>query len=150
VFPEWDGSYIKLGRVVYEKKDVFRSILVGIAPIIVGIFILWWMYEINIFAIKNTFFQVILIAFIFILSSSMFSSKQDLVDIVYILPILILCLGLLYIFDIPVARIFSNPEFIAGLRSFMYAINTYLGISIGIHIVLIAVLRSGLYIFRKR
>ena len=38
IFPQFQGNYIKLGSVVYEKKDVLRGILVGIAPIFAGLF----------------------------------------------------------------------------------------------------------------
>ncbi|PJE61987.1 hypothetical protein COU87_01665, partial [Candidatus Roizmanbacteria bacterium CG10_big_fil_rev_8_21_14_0_10_39_12] len=36
IFPEWKNGQIKLGSVSYVKKDVFRSILVGVAPLFVG------------------------------------------------------------------------------------------------------------------
>src|SRR4051812_13086785 len=39
ILPEFQKDQIKLGKVIYEKKDIFRGILVGVAPIFFGLLI---------------------------------------------------------------------------------------------------------------
>ena len=34
ILPEFEKNYIKLGKVLYEKKDVIRGVIVGIAPLL--------------------------------------------------------------------------------------------------------------------
>ncbi|MFA9289047.1 MAG: hypothetical protein ACEQSA_04165 [Weeksellaceae bacterium] len=134
IFPEWEGRYIKLGRVLYEKQDVFRGIIVGIAPVIVGILLLWWISTIP---LPTIWFKLGIGYVIFILSSTMFSSKQDLIDIVYIIPIGIMIALIIYVLNIDVSIIFRNKAFLAGLENFLYAINGYMLLSMGIHTVMI-------------
>src|SRR5437588_344943 len=47
IFPSFEENQIKLGHVMYEKKDVFRSILVGIAPFFggLGVFLLLYYFQ---------------------------------------------------------------------------------------------------------
>ncbi|MBP9690944.1 hypothetical protein KBD81_02585 [Candidatus Woesebacteria bacterium] len=149
IFPTWDGSYIKLGSVTYEKKDVFRSILVGIAPIIVGILLFWWLYSIRIFESESMFFKISMLYVVFIISSTMFSSKQDLVDIVYIIPLGIIIGGIIYVFGIDITALFSQDGVLAGVQEFLYAIAIYLGISIGVHIGAVGILSFLLHISKR-
>ena len=44
VFPRWDDNEIKLGEVLFIKKDSLRAILVGIAPVFFGIGILFSLF----------------------------------------------------------------------------------------------------------
>ncbi|HRN71170.1 MAG TPA: hypothetical protein PLS49_08380 [Candidatus Woesebacteria bacterium] len=149
IFPSWEKGYIKLGRVIYEKKDVFRSILVGISPIILGLLFFWWFSFINIFQTEHIGLKIVLGYIIFVISSTMFSSKQDLVDLIYIIPILLI-LGLIYIlFPIPISVITNHTYFIAGLNTFLLDINTYLFISIAIHAVLVSVICILLRVLKK-
>jgi hypothetical protein len=52
-FPEFNGNSIKLGHVLYEKKDGFRSIIVGIAPLIGGTIVLYLFFFLKIFPQKD-------------------------------------------------------------------------------------------------
>lgn len=150
IFPVWKGNHLILGRVYYEKKDVIRSILVGIAPIIVGILLFWWLYSSQILSNSNTTIQVFLIYFIFVLSSSMFSSKQDLIDIVYIIPVLLIVSAVMYVLRFDTSVILGNERVLAVLTDFLYAVTTYIGISIAIHIVAITAMSGALYFLNKR
>ena len=145
IFPQWEHNYIKLGKVIYEKKDVVRSIFVGIAPIIIGLLFFWWLSAIRSVEIDQLWLKIIVIYIIFVVSSTMFSSKQDLVDLVYIIPVIIIVAILLYFF--PVSLSFPSKEkiIIEALVKFLYDVNIYLSISIGVHIIII----SLLYILHK-
>lgn len=150
IFPQWEGNYIKLGYVLYEKKDVFRSIIVGIAPVIVGLLFFWWMSALQPFENTNWFFRAFLVYVIFIISSTMFSSKQDLVDIVYIIPLFLIIGIIFFVFKFnPLMYILNNAELLANIQNFLYAINWYIFYSIIIHIVLIIIMELFKF-FRKR
>jgi hypothetical protein len=149
IFPQWEGNYIKLGYVMYEKKDVFRSIIVGIAPVIVGLLFFWWMSALQPFQNPSLLFRTFLVYVIFIVSSTMFSSKQDLVDIVYIIPLFLIIGIILFVLKFnPLIYVLNNPELLANIQNFLYAINWYIFYSIIIHIVLISIIQLFKF-FRK-
>lgn len=146
IFPKKQGSYIKLGYVIYEKKDVIRSILVGIAPIIVGMLAFWWLYTISFFTSDIWYIQLFKIYIMFVLSTTMFSSKQDLIDIGYIIPLLLLCAAVIYVLDINILFFLQIESIVSRLTHFMYSVTTYLSISIGIHSIIVLVY----YLWNKR
>lgn len=149
IFPSWEKGYIKLGRVIYEKKDVFRSILVGIAPIIVGLLFFWWLSAVGIFETNRLGLKILLGYIIFIISSTMFSSKQDLVDVVYIIPILLLFGVMYYFFPINISSFKSFEVIVQGINRFLNDVNIYLFMSIAIHVVLVSVIFILLRILKK-
>lgn len=149
IFPQWEQNYIKLGRVLYEKQDVFRSILVGIAPIIVGLLFFWWLSLLNVFQIEDIFLKVIIFYIIFVISSTMFSSQQDLVDLIYIIPVILMVAIIQYFFPINFSFITSQESIIQAINSFIYDINWYLFISTCIHAVLVSVIFILLRLLKK-
>ena len=151
IFPQWEGNNIKLGYVLYEKQDVFRSIIVGIAPVIVGLLFFWWMSMIEPFTNASLLFRILLIYIIFIVSSTMFSSKQDLVDIIYVIPLFLIIGSVVFVFRQYVfSFIEANPAILANLQNFLYAINWYIFYSIIIHAVLIGSIELLKYFEKKR
>lgn len=149
VFPTWQHNYIKLGRVIYEKKDAIRGILVGIAPIIIGLLLFWWMSIIDVLEIEELWIRIVVIFFIFILSSTMFSSQQDLIDIIYIVPFFILFAILIYILQIDLRSLFQQRFLIDSLSKFLYDVNIYLALSLVIHAGIYILLRSVRYFFKR-
>lgn len=141
IFPEWKGASIKLGYVLYEKKDPFRGILVGIAPLIVGILFLWWISALEPFYIDSLFIKIAIFYLVFAITSTMFSSKQDMVDSMYSLPIIILIAACLFFFQTnPFALVAENSNLLANTLIFLYAINWYLFYSLIIHLIFIIVI----------
>lgn len=80
-----DGS-LKMGSVLLEKSDILRSLLIGVAPLIVGSSVLagslWYLSRI--FSYQDVFrspFSLVLTfiigVLVFIISNTMFSSKKD-------------------------------------------------------------------------
>ncbi len=134
LFPQRQGSSLRLGYVLYEKKDVIRGIVVGIAPVIVGIAILWWFYQIDFFAPGTWSITLLKMYVMFVLTSTMFSSKQDMIDIGYLVPVILLAGLCVYLFDINVLNILSNKSFVEALSNFMYPVTIYSSISLGIHV----------------
>jgi len=148
IFPEWKHDSIKLGSVVYEKKDVFRSILVGIAPFFVGLFSLWWLHGLGLYQTSSAIQFIGVSYIVFIVSTTMFSSKQDLVDILYIIPIIVFIVGLIYIFQINMGFLKYLIE-VEAVVQFLYAVRTYILIAIGIHTIIIMFAVSALTLHQK-
>lgn len=141
IFPTWEEGYIKLGSVVYEKGDYIRGVLVGIAPIIVGLLFFWWISAINVFPSNNTGLTISLGYLIFVISSTMFSSKQDLVDLIFLIPFAVLGFIIIYIFDIKIQIPFNENIIRYAVKQVM-TINIYLLFSIGIQVGILILLQS--------
>ncbi len=141
IFPTFEQDYIKLGSVVYEKKDYIRGILVGIAPIFAGLFFFWFIGHFELFSQENITFKLFLGYLVFVVSSTMFSSKQDLVDLVFILPFILLTAGLIYIFNLNINVIFRNQYVLRGILSFITTVNSYLLFTILVNVGFITVFK---------
>lgn len=134
IFPEFKEDYIKLGSVLYEKKDFLRGFLVGLAPLFAGILFFYFISLFKLFPSSNIFQNLFFAYLIFTISSTMFSSKQDLVDFVFILPILILIMAFIYIFQIDFTFILKNKQVLESLLKFLKEINFYLFFSLIINL----------------
>jgi len=141
IFPEWEDSNLKLGHVLYEKRDFVRGILVGMAPIFAGLLFFLALFAWRLFPQQNFLLNLLVIYFIFTVSSMMFSSKQDLLDLIYIPPVLILIAGIIYVFDIKIDILFQNENLGRLAITFLTQINFYLLISLSIHLGIILVLK---------
>lgn len=141
IFPEWEDDHIKLGKVLYEKKDFFRGILVGIAPIIVGLIFFLILSLWNIQFKDNILFNIGFFYIIFVVSTTMFSSRQDMKDLVYILPLVIILIGIIYVFDISLSWIWENQFVSTNGADIINRINYYLFLSILIHFGLMGILK---------
>ncbi|OGK08535.1 hypothetical protein A2767_05560 [Candidatus Roizmanbacteria bacterium RIFCSPHIGHO2_01_FULL_35_10] len=134
VFPEWKDNHLKLGHVLYEKKDFLRGVLVGLAPLFVGLLFFLALFGWKLFPNQNVFLNILIVYLIFVISSTMFSSKQDLIDLIYIPPVLILIGGIIYVFDIKIDIVFRNDNLRQSVVAFLTQINFYLLLSLVIHI----------------
>lgn len=148
IFPEWKNGQIKLGSVSYVKKDVFRSILVGVAPLFVGILALWWLYSLGLYNQASPLQFIFINYIVFVISTTMFSSKQDMVDIIYAIPVIILIGGIIFVFQIDSSQILSLID-VEPIMQFMYAIRAYLMIAIGIHTAIILFATTILALHKK-
>lgn len=137
VFPSWDHNSIKLGYVYYAKKDVFRGILVGIAPIFAGLATLWFIAQFRLFPTENIWWNLLFGYLVFTISTTMFSSKQDLIDVIYIIPVIIIALALYYFFQPDLTRLTEIAAVIvANSQNFLYTLNYCLLLTLVIHLVL--------------
>lgn len=139
IFPDWQGNQIKLGSVLYEKKDPLRGILVGIAPLFIGLFCLYWLSFFLVQQNEVTFgVRLLFLYLIFVISTTMFSSKQDLVDGVYVLPILLILAILSYVLQIDYRLIFAlSRDLVVIAQNILYALVKYLALSLGVHLFII-------------
>lgn len=130
IFPHFERDEIKLGQVAYEKKDFLRSIMVGIAPILAGLFFFFFLSFFKLFPSGNLWQNLFFGYLVFVISSTMFSSKKDLVDFIYIIPTVLIFLGVIYVFDIKLDFIFKNKNLLVTFSSFLEKINFYLLLSL--------------------
>lgn len=149
IFPEKKNGSIKLGHVYYEKKDFIRGILVGISPFFAGLIFFWILSALSLFANNNLYVDILIIYLIFAVSATMFSSKKDLQDILYLIPLGILIIGIIYVFDIKIVLLIQNKEIVDKIGEICSKINIYLFISIIINLLLIFFFKIFTMIFRK-
>src|SRR3989339_1757797 len=102
VFPKWDENEIKLGEVLFIKKDFLRAILVGIAPVFFGIGILFSLFYFKIYPANNVGLNILYSYLIFSISANMFSSSQDLKDLILIIPVILFIIIIFYVFNIKI------------------------------------------------
>lgn len=81
--PKMEGNTIKLGSVSITKTDPIRRLLIGVAPVIVGLIVLLgtlWNIQIyfSYFAIYPWWIWLSLGYVVFVIGSTMFSSRKDL------------------------------------------------------------------------
>lgn len=147
LLPEWDHSSIKLGHVTYVRGDFIRGILVGIAPIFAGLLFFAVLFSWNLLPPTSIVSGMLIGYVIFTVSSTMFSSKQDLVDLMYGVPLVIVISFVLYIFP-------SLREFLAdvlfgfiqnqeqSIVAFLTSVNTITFLSVVIHAIIPTVFRA--------
>lgn len=141
IFPRWDENEIKLGEVLFIKKDFLRAILVGIAPIFFGIGILFSLFYFHIYPTNNLGLNFLYSYLIFSISANMFSSKQDLKDLLLIIPVIIIIVMLFYVFDI---KINMNT-----VNAIMNKVNLYISFVLILDIVLFGFTKLLNYLIKR-
>ncbi len=135
----------KAGSIEIAKKDPFRLSLIGIAPTIIGITLitLTVLYLYN-FSLPTLSFKGILeplnnpktlliILILFMISSTMFTSKADIREFVIIAPLGILIIGIIYWLGLRIS-ITSNAQ--SYLQILLYKVTFSLAFTITIDIIL--------------
>ena len=133
LFPQLEEHSIKLGSVHYVKKDFFRGFLVGVAPVF-GAMISFWI-------ISHLSVNILTYYLIFAIAATMFSSKKDLEDLIYLVPLVLIMGVVIYIFNIKVSFLIEEVFNLNLLTSFLKRVNHYLLISIFIDIFIFAILK---------
>lgn len=142
ILPQWEKNQIKLGSVLYQKKDFVRGIMVGIAPIFFALFFFWFLAKFHLFPGNQPFINILLGYVVFAVSSTMFSSKQDLVDFVLIIPVVIIIIGLIYILNIRLDFILNNRMLKEAVSGFSREVSFYLLFSLVVNAILIVFFKS--------
>lgn len=139
LLPEWDNKSIKLGHVTYEKADPIRGLIVGISPLFGAMLFFWMLYQFQLFPHDSIWIMIGVGYIIFSVSSTMFSSKQDLVDLIAgvgIFSVFSILIGLvLFLFQVDVGALFKYvPAGVYGhVNNFLYPINVYMYFCVWIH-----------------
>lgn len=148
IMPEWEKNQIQLGRVTYGKKDFIRSILVGIAPFFGALFFFWFTGAFNLFPSGNLLQNLVMGYLVFTVAFNMFSSQQDLVDIIYIIPLTVILGVLIYILNLDITKFFS-PQIMGGISMLLQSVNFYITISLGINAAIIIIIRSLRFLIKR-
>lgn len=141
VWPKFENGGLRLGYVTYFKRDVFRSILVGVAPVFLGIFLLLAFPLVQ----GPTFLKAYAI---FVITGTMFSSKQDMKDAIFIIPLLIMLAVIFLLF--PEFGVFIKPYMILGLEylsPYMYDVVEYVLLALAAHAAVFIIFKILLILF---
>lgn len=147
LFPHIEKNHIRLGHVLYRRhpSDVIRPIIVGIAPFFGAIGLLWVIQSFHLFP-GVFWWQTLLFGYLILaVTANMFSSKQDLVDLIYIVPVFLIIGGLLYVFGVQIdTQVLMR--IIGSLELFFKTLNIPLLFSIIVHGILIVLIKIALSI----
>lgn len=149
--PEIIGDEVKMGSIQISKTDIFRRMMIGSSPVVVGsIFISSILfYFLNAIRIENAFstpflsVQTILIVWmVFVTANTMFSSKKDLEGVLeFLLLVLFISLTLVIVstllkieFVSVLQSIISNEKIVgvAGQAAGLLAIPVFLNVVISL------------------
>lgn len=147
IMPTWKENNLQLGRVTYKKADVVRSIAVGVAPFFGALFFFWFVGAFHLFPHTHIIITLIFGYLLFSISANMFSSRQDLVDLIYVIPLCLIAGTVFYITNVKISLAF--PEvWLQNMADLLQRVNIYITISVVIHIIMILVFKS-LKLFRR-
>jgi hypothetical protein len=124
LIPKVRGNTLKLGTVWYEKKDVVRGLIVGIAPFFAAMYA-FWLIDAFQFLSGSPVVIGLFSYLVFAISSTMFSSKQDLVDLIYVIPVFAVIGLALYFLKVdlrPFIGFFDGNS----IRNFFMVVNSFL------------------------
>lgn len=125
LLPEIEGNSVKLGSVQVGKCDPLRNFLIGIAPLLVGLFlILLTVAVFGRFGFAGFWPEVGLFYLLFEVGNTMFSSKRDMEGAFELLAAVLLVFGFLYF--VGVVRFDFALHLIAKMRPFFQTTNPIL------------------------
>src|SRR3989338_4683197 len=137
---EEDGKEVKVkvGHIMVAKTSPFKLTLIGVAPMIVGLTIIYFVG----FYTRGENFQftprvIIMIYILFVTSTSMFSSKQDLKSLLITLPVAILIMAAIYLSGV---KIMIEGNLIDVLRKILVDLNRSLILTVGIDCAVLVIL----------
>lgn len=114
-----EDKHIRLGTAEVELVDPFRNALVGIAPLLVGIVLIYFL-AIGVDLQNLTWWEIFKLFIISQISNSMFLSKSDTVYFKYVL-ILFLILGVIVWFVNGLYNFFNFNILVSTLINFLYS-----------------------------
>jgi len=142
ILPRIEKDHIRLGHVIYRKhqSDFVRPIIIGIAPFFGAIGMLWVIQSFHLFP-SGIWWQNILFGYLILaITANMFSSKQDLVDLIYVVPIFLIIGAVIYIFQIQITPQIM-AQMIHAFELFFSTIQIPLLFSIIVHGILITIVK---------
>lgn len=126
------GFGVKLGSVTYIQRDPLRGFLVGIAPIFFGVLFFYFLPQLFAEFGSNLIGRILVGYGAFVVASTMVSSKQDLREGVYMIPLVLLAGLLFYIFQFNPLTNHYVLEFISQMN---YHLSIALLINMGVYAV---------------
>jgi len=114
IWPKIEGDSIKMGYAEVEVLDIFRNSLIGIAPLLVGTFALYFLS--SSFQSADLVYKIIYLYFIFQISNSMFLSPADVKEV----RVLLFITTFLFILSYLINFYFYKLSFFPQDFSFLY------------------------------
>lgn len=128
---EHDGGYkLTLGAVHSTKTDPLRSLLIGTAPLYWGLGLLYVIFAYNVLPQETFAGNACGIYGLYVLSSCMFLSKQDLKHSFIIIPLALFGGAYIYVSRFSIAGLHGQPIVVEASQKMTY----YLGIVVAIHL----------------
>ena len=144
LIPQWKRNSITLGTVTYVKRGRLSGVIVGIAPIFGGITVLYLIARFHLFPSSDMKITILVGYLIVAISSTMFSSKQDLVDAVYAIPAFVFLFATLY-FGMRYMHLEKSSTLFIPLNKYLSTITDMLIFALFCQAILLIVL----YVVRK-
>lgn len=143
--PQIKGDHVKLGSVAIGHTDPIRRFLIGVAPVVIGlavIFASFLFYFSFAFVIPQVWKIVILLYILFEVGNTMYSSRKDMEGaIAFLMTICVICAFLIFIFR-PSLLIILQPLIIG--KQFFQTMDIILAIIVGIDIAVCFLARNVL------
>lgn len=135
-----DGKYyVRMGSVHHAATDPLRSMLIGSAPLVFGLGFFYCIFEYNLFPQPSILANLGMLYLFASISSSMFSSKQDMQESLILIPIVLLLISVCLAFKIPVIAYLQSAHATALIQKF----NLYLLSATTINTALAVLLRKS-------
>ena len=102
IFPEFNNESnksieVRTGHIMIAKTDPLRLTIIGVAPMIIGLTLIYFLTD---YFWKGWYFVIYLL---FITSTTMFSSRQDLKSLLLTLPVTILIVTALFMSGVKIS-----------------------------------------------
>lgn len=143
---------VKAGRLMLGATDPFRHTLIGLAPTLIGlvlIYLIGRIFFLNLSNILNTKYLILNTVgayLFFVISTTMFSSKKDMESLKIALPIALLIILSLYFIGL---RISLTANLIVRIESILKELNGYLLIVTAVNFVIFLFLAANLKLWQK-
>lgn len=113
---------VRLGSVEIAKTDPFRRAIIGVAPVLFGLFMIFGiLFYLQMFAVKNPALYVFSFYLIFAVGNTLFSSKKDLEGTIELLLASAFFLAALFIIKGEIAQAFfqflQRPEIVTFFKN---------------------------------
>lgn len=149
-FPQAQGNSVKLGSVQIAQTDPFRRFIIGIAPVIFGLGVILLLFSFFLPSLFSFSWQTVLFAYIvFEIGNTMFSSKKDLEGVIIFVILSALFLTLLFFLKVPILALLQQFAQQISQQAFLYTLNVFLFIAIGIDMLGIGLFSLLVRVFRR-
>ncbi len=152
VLPKIENKVLKSGHLMIGKTDPFRFTLIGLAPLIIGLIIIYLIGNLFLSNVQQpiinnqTLLLFIIFYFLFSVSSTMFSSKKDLESFWVAIPLVFLFFLSFYLIGV---RIFLDTTLVTKLNGVITNLNYYLLVTLIIAYSIFFLLSLGNYLLKN-
>lgn len=149
--PKIQGNVVKLGSVAIGKTDLFRRFLIGVAPILGGLavmFGIFWFFSPIPLAIH---WKTILFLFLlFEIGNTMFSSRKDMEGVIGLGISILLFGAFAYLLKVPLGSFFLHAITNSQLTPLFNNLSLFLGIVLLCDLLVIGILLLLKYLMSRR